>query len=61
MVCLGNYVSNYSNQVKKKDDKEVLDDIARAERVPSDWYRPERPHLRLYLRLLRQEARKRGL
>jgi hypothetical protein len=63
MECLYRYKDRYQQAVDTKDDKRLLWII--EQHGKDDWlaeYRPEtNPRLRLYMRLVKQEAYRRGL
>jgi hypothetical protein len=63
-ACISPYVSVYGEQIDEKTDEEIMTDIRRSSLPRGNsqwWYMHEVPGHRLYLRLLHQEAHRRGL
>lgn len=58
-VCLGisTYKKAWPENVKSKSDRTILEDISNK----NGWYDHSRSDYRLYMRLLKQEAHRRGL
>jgi len=55
--CLGSFVRTYQKAMPSYTDDDIMD----ALRNRNSWYQRNVPDHRLWLRMLYQEARKRGL
>lgn len=57
MACLSVHTRNYANIVRERDDQLLLENISNN----PPWYMQSNPAHRLFMRLLKQEAHRRGL